>query len=200
MEKYTIDPMIAAFRDAVLRDAAAERKERSAAIAARRKDALRHAKKDAAKQARDLVAKQTADIRSEVNRALVAKRFEAKKTLLRRRMEIRDEVTASVTARIRAFTETPEYIEGLKRMIRSADLDMLSDKVTVFLPAKDPGVRALMESYLPDAAFEIDKNIRLGGCRIRDRKKEIVLDFTIDTGFETAMERFLEISKLSAEM
>ncbi len=192
--------MIASFRETVLRDAAAERKERSAALAARRKDALRRAKKDAAKEMRDRVTAQTAEIRSGVNRALVAKRFEAKKTLLRRRMEIRDDIAAAVRARIHDFTETPEYIDGLKRMIKSANLDMLSEKVTVFLPERDHGERALTERYLPEATFEIDKKIVLGGCKVKDRKKEIVLDFTIDRGFETAMEKFLEISKLSAEL
>ena len=200
MEQYLFDPMVASFRNAVLKDAAAEKKARLAEQAAKHGDLLRQAKKDAAAASRAKVRRRSAEMQSKVNRSLVAKRFEAKKALLLRRMEIRDEVAQTVRTRILDFTQSEEYIEGLKRMIKSINLGMLSDKVTVFLPEHDHGEKALMERYLPNAAFEIDKKITLGGCKVKDRKKEILLDMTIDRGFEDAMERFLEISKLTAEL
>ena len=200
MEQKQMEQFLSDFRAAVLADAKKERDDRQSALTQRRKQKQQAAKEQALAACLEAVQKENAIEQARVNRALSDKKFEAKKKMLRRRMEIQQEVFSEVERRISAFTASEEYIGRLKKQVKSTDFDMLSDKITVLLPAADRGERALLEQYLPHAKFETDASIRYGGCKVEDCKKHIVLDYTIDSNIHQAFEKFLEISGLAAEI
>lgn len=200
MEQKQIENLLDSFRAAVLADAEKEREEKQAAFAAAKAKATQEAREKALADSLEKVQRETSAEQLRITRALNDKKFQVKKALLRRRMEIEKAVSDEVEVRISTYTKSEEYRTSLKRQFKNTNLAMLSDKVTVVLPEKDQGERTLIEQFLPHAKFETDPSIHFGGCKVEDRKKHILLDYTIDSNMAHAMERFLEISGLGTEI
>lgn len=200
MESNKIEQMVASFRNAVLEVAAKEKEQATALLVQQGKELTAAAEQKAQGDARARVEKETDAIKRDVNRQLVDKKFEAKKELLRRRMEIQDEVFAAVREKLISFTDSEEYLANIKADIKETKVYKLSEDIGIFLPAADKGERAVIEQYYPKAEYKTDESIGIGGFRMEDQKRQVILDYTLDKAMAEAGEKFLDISGLSAQI
>ncbi len=120
---------------------------------------------------------------------------EIRRTLLRRREAIADEVFTLVQERLEKYRATPEYKESLFRSARDAS-EMLAGKsgAVLLISAADSEYAAELESAV-GLLVKTDISIKLGG--LRGVSSEVECDCTLDAGLDAARADFLKESGLS---
>ncbi len=111
-----------------------------------------------------------------------------------KRAEITDKVFSKAEKEIIEFTCKSEYEDFLKKSIASIK-KAIGDDAVIFIRPEDEKYK---ESLLRNCAgIELDKTIKLGGCKGESRKNAMRADDTLDSRFDRQKQEFYSYSGLS---
>lgn len=177
----------------VIADAESRAADIVAEAKAAEKAAVRAAKLKARTEAQKLETERKAAIKARSQNAISDYEADCKKRLMDERSRIRAEVESRLKERLAAFSATAEYGKLLTKK-----LSELSEKLGDDVCAEYAGdaAKSALAAVLPRAEAKESARITLGGCVVTDRESGIEYDLTLDAGFESAAERFPEISGL----
>ena len=155
------------------------------------------------KQAKKLVRSRVEYSENEINQLfnknIASYKADLRLSLIKKRESLVDEVFESVKEKIRAFTETEEYIlflqNSLSQMLQYADGDL-----TVFVKSGDAQkVKTACDRLNVNCVIEADNTILLGGIRARNKEANKIFDDTLDERINEQKEYFLLESGLIIE-
>lgn len=120
---------------------------------------------------------------------------EIRRTLLRRREAIADEVFGEVKKRLENYRATPEYKESLlSDAAKVAEVLMDKDGAAILISAADCAYAAELES-VSGLPVKTDGSVKIGGlCGV---SAELECDCTLDAGLAAARADFVKESGLS---
>lgn len=124
--------------------------------------------------------------------------LQKKKDIYSIRKEYQNQVFSSAKKELIEFTKSDEYISFLQKSLNDLS-DKVSKNVTVFRSADDKKCEPLIKKVFPEANIEIDTTIEIGGIKVKDFEKNIVLDDTLDTRLFEQNEWFISNAKMQIE-
>lgn len=124
--------------------------------------------------------------------------LQKKKEIYSQRKEYQNSVFESAKKELIEFTKSDNYKVFLEKSINN-----LSDKVgkntIVFCSADDKKFEDLIKNAFPDSNIEIDTTIQIGGIKIKDNDKSIIIDDTLDTRLSEQNEWFISNAKMQID-
>ena len=155
------------------------------------------------KQAKKLVKSRVEYSENEINQLfnknIASYKSDLRLSLIKKRESLVSEIFESVKEKIRAFTETEEYIlflqNSLSQMLKYSDGDL-----TVFAKSGDiEKVKTACDRLNVNCVIEEDNTILLGGIRARNKEANKIFDDTLDERINEQKEYFLLESGLIIE-
>ena len=133
-----------------------------------------------------------------MSREMSRRDLEARKELLALRRDMTERIFADAEAALRAYVETPPYIEHLKASL-AALAKVLPAEGTVFEIARRDGalLDILRPLCPPGASIGLADDIVLGGMRGVNAAAGMLADDTLDTRLESQREWFVSHSGLT---
>lgn len=154
----------------------------------------------AKKAADDYIKAKTASIKLEAGRRISENAAECRKKVFSRRNEIADKTLSSVAERLRAFTQSDEYlpflIESAENIIKNFDYG----SITLLVRPEDMKYEADILSKFPNASVSEDASIRIGGVKGINSIVTLLIDDTLDSRLEQQKRWFEENSELYISM
>ena len=124
--------------------------------------------------------------------------LQKKKDLYSKRKEYHNLVFEEAKNELIEFTNTDDYTHFLEK-----SLGTLSDKVgnntTVFYSKNDAKYENLIKKFFSEADIRIDPTIEIGGLKVEDNDKSILIDDTLDTRLAQQNEWFISNAKMQIE-
>ncbi len=181
------------FRQAIQEHAAAEAKEITAEMRARRSASGRTKDKFATKEALNRIHNEITRSAAEHRREMSRCDYELKKSVLTHRNELITEFFAETEEKLREFVESENYPDYLRRSLEKIRAAIALDNATLIYarPCDVDAVRALTSCEVT-----ADTTIRLGGLRAMCRNKNVLCDVTLDTALEEEKKCFTEKTEL----
>lgn len=140
-----------------------------------------------------------AEIKARESRRITAKMTENKRALLQYREDCANEAYEEVGNKLRAFTETDQYLPKLKELLTIA-IEILGDNVeeTVYLRSADMHYEDELKYYSKnkDLSFE-EGHFILGGLEVLCSSKNKKVDLSFDSAMEDMVGHFTELTGLS---
>lgn len=152
------------------------------------------AESDALQESFHLIQQAAANIRADAGSRISAGKSEKRRQLLLRREAIIDEVLAAVSEKIRAYTQTAEYAEFLKKSAERGSA-LFGKDYRVFLRPEDMRYASVVESV--GCSVESDESIRLGGLKFSDMDGFKTADDTLDARLQAGRAWFMKNSGLT---
>lgn len=187
------------FTEAVMRDAARESNALRRHLHETRTAVLEEAHIQAREAARAYYDREAERIRAEAGREVSRHLMDVKRQVYLRRKEISEEVTASVRARVAAFTASPDYPAHLEQLFRTALAQLPGTAaVTLFLREEDlPYAPLLSDAAAPVAVECVPGSFALGGLILRCPELGLRVDCSFDTRLDELSGHFAEQFGLS---
>lgn len=128
-------------------------------------------------------------------------RFETqkKKEIYEKRNAYRTEVFEEAANRLIDFTKTDDYKTMLSNSIRALSGKVGQD-LTFMYKESDTVCKECIAAHYPDAAIAVDASICIGGFKLKDADKGILIDATLDSKLAQQEEWFLLHSDLTLEI
>ena len=124
--------------------------------------------------------------------------LQKKKEIYSKRKEYQNSVFDSAKKELVEFTKSDKYVDFLEKSLHD-----LSDKVgcntTIYCSAEDKKYEDLIKKVFPDSNIEIDTTIEIGGIKIKDIDKSIMIDDTLDTRLSEQNEWFISNAKMQVD-
>lgn len=114
--------------------------------------------------------------------------------IVSKRREMTDKVFGKAQKEISEFTQKAEYEEFLKKSAVSIKEAIGEDAVIMIRPEDEKYASSLLGVC---SEVELDKTIKLGGCKGVSRKNSMRADDTLDSRFEKQKQEFYSYSGLS---
>ncbi len=187
---------IQTFLQAIDRHAQEQRDQIHREVEAFKSERLHKVEQDVLREAYQLVQKERAELRDELSREMSGRYREARAGLLTRRQEMTKEVFEAAWEKLRAFTESPDYPAWLEKALDELLTALPVTSSVFFLCPRDEAWLPRLQSRCPDARFETDASIMLGGIRGENAEKGLVADNTLDEKLQCQHEWFVETSGL----
>lgn len=147
-----------------------------------------HAKIEAAKQ----------KIKTNTKMQISQYNLQKKKDIYLKRKEYQNLVFDTAKKELIEFTKSDEYASFLEKSLAVLS-DKVSNNTTIFCSADDKKYEALIKKAFPDANTEIDNAIEIGGIKVKDNDKNILIDDTLDTRLCEQNEWFISNAKMQIE-
>lgn len=114
--------------------------------------------------------------------------------IVSKRREITDKVFSKAQKEISEFTQKAEYADFLKKSTASIK-ESIGEDAVIFIRPEDEKYRDILLTVC--AGVELDKSIKLGGCKGESQKNAMRADDTLDSRFEQQKQEFYSYSGLS---
>ena len=161
---------------------------------------LQKAEQEVLQESYVLIQKEQEEQRQTIRRDLSGRETAARAALLARRQAMMDEVFSLAKDKLAAYTETPEYDEGLRRSLTEMAARLPAEGTVYTLARKDEGKLPALSSLCPAGSrIEVSADITLGGIRGENLAAGILLDDTLDTRLSEQRDWFLDHSGLTIE-
>lgn len=147
---------------------------------------------DAYELIRDEIAKRKAAI---VN-STAKRELDLRRQLYAERSDIEEKVFAEARKRLTEFSKSEDYLPFIKKSAKGIKELFGDSACTVFLAPFDEGLKQTILDDLPNATFEIDRRITIGGIRAYCREMGVTADDTLDSRLEAQKQWFIENSGL----
>ncbi len=188
--------MVQNLESAVLKDAKAQAKRIVEDARAREKQVLSTAKYEAEKSAAQYELEQKALITDSFSHQLTDAAATTRIELIKKRTEIQSAVFEKLFLRLCDFAKSDNYSQFINKRVCALDKSQFSDSITVFTSANNADSECA-KSHFKNADIVISEDIKIGGLIIKDNKRAVIYDLTLDYSFENEKAQFLAISKLS---
>lgn len=124
---------------------------------------------------------------------------EKKKEIYKKRQNYQKEVFKSAADLLRAFVKSPEYKPYLEQCL--ADLgDKVSKNLTFYVLEEDTVAAKAIAKRFTGAKTEYSTAFEIGGFRVRDDDKHILIDETLDTKLQEQTDWFLLHSQMKVDL
>lgn len=124
---------------------------------------------------------------------------EKKKEIYKKRQNYQKEVFESAADLLRAFVKSPEYKPFLEQCL--ADLgDKVSKNLTFYVLEEDTVAAKAIAKRFTGAKTEYSTAFEIGGFRVRDDGKHILIDETLDTKLQEQTDWFLLHSQMKVDL
>lgn len=124
---------------------------------------------------------------------------EKKKEIYKKRQNYQKEVFESAADLLRAFVKSPEYKPFLEQCL--ADLgDKVSKNLTFYILEEDTVAAKAIAKRFAGAKTEYSTAFCIGGFRVRDDDKHILIDETLDTKLQEQTDWFLLNSQMKVDL
>ena len=125
----------------------------------------------------------------EINKALSAEHLHIKRKLSKKQQQLKENVFSEVADLLVSFTQKPEYLDWLEGKVKES-LDIAqNDSIQIYLTAKDSSLAEELAKRTGITPL-ISETDFLGGIRAVIPEKNILIDNTFLTAFESEKERF----------
>ncbi len=114
--------------------------------------------------------------------------------IVSKRREITEKVFGDALKGIADFTGKKEYADFLKKSAASIK-EKIGDDAVIFIRPEDEKYKDILLEIC--SGVELDKTIKLGGCRGVSKKNSLRADDTLDSRFEQQKQEFYSYSGLS---
>lgn len=125
----------------------------------------------------------------EINKALSAEHLHIKRKLSKKQQKLKESIFAEVEDMLGAFSKKPEYIDWLEDKVKQSLEIAENDSVQIYLTKKD-SEKAEELAKRTGITPLISETDFLGGIRAVIPEKNILIDNTFLTAFESEKERF----------
>ena len=125
----------------------------------------------------------------EINKALSAEHLHIKRKLSKKQQKLKESIFAEVEELLDDFSKKPEYTDWLEDKIKQSLEIAENDSVQIYLTAKD-SAKAEELTKRTGITPLISETDFLGGIRAVIPEKNILIDNTFLTAFESEKERF----------
>lgn len=189
------------FTEVILKDAALERNRILEQIRTETEERVNLEKRKFKEAADGFFKKEVASAESEKNNIISNAIIQSRQLLMKAREEIIETVFADVKKKLVEFVIGEEYFPYLSRQIKHS-CDLAGEgELSVYVSKKDmERFSSLFEDIkkeLPSCTVfrEIDEDI-IGGCRVLNNTRNIIVDNTLLGKLESNRENFLEVCDL----
>lgn len=124
--------------------------------------------------------------------------LQKKKDIYSIRKEYQNQVFESAKKELIEFTKSDNYASFLEKSFNNIS-DKVSDNTTVFYSQNDKICESLIKKYFPKAQLQTDATIEIGGIKVSDNDKSIVIDDTLDSRLSQQNEWFISNAKMQIE-
>ncbi|MCL1804675.1 MAG: V-type ATP synthase subunit E family protein [Clostridiales bacterium] len=181
----------------IMNDARSGSESILAAVEADRSCAMAEAEREYRAEADRFVRDGAARARAESGRRISRKLMENKRALHQYRQELSAELTEDVKARLRAYTQTPEYLTRLESLLHEVLEQFDYESVTVYLRPIDLELIRQMGKALPRAGLTFEEGaFELGGLICECPGRRLRSDLTFDLKLEELSSRYSELFAL----
>lgn len=155
------------------------------------------AEEDKAKaQAEAVLSVERSKARVEANRQFAAVNNQAKFALSRRRMEMKESVFEQAREKLCTFVASDAYVKFLSDSV-SAMAASVSGEAVILVREQDlPLADQLKMVFGRECAVQVDRSIKLGGCKIQDTTNGLIADDTLEVRLKAQEDWFLAHAKL----
>lgn len=183
-------------RKTVLNDAQTHREERLEALKSEKAKYIKEMQEAVISDTGRYIAAEERKLERQAKKERSAWEFEEMKQLRKKRLEIEEKVMGELKESLLAFAHSAEYQAWLQAQLKKVDLSAFSDQ-TVALCRTEPGVEEeLLKAVKPDIRLECDPVIEIGGVRLKDEKRRVMVDLTLDERMVEARHTFLKVAQL----
>lgn len=180
------------FLDAINRYAESQKARITQEIEDYKNTKIEQATEQGLQDAYDLIHAQVTRRKSAIVNETAKRELELKRELFTERQQIEDEVFEAAKDRLKNFVNSADYAAFLQRSAKKAK-ELFGDQACVVsLAPFDKDKESVIAAILPQATFEADNRIQLGGARIYCPEKGICADDTLDSRLNDQRQWFIE--------
>lgn len=195
-----IDEKLVNFTNDVMSDVSNEKRQIIDSIdkeLAQRYDA---AELDYLTKAYDIIQESLIAIDQEKNERLSKTIMDNKIKLLNRRRELINTMYLNAKTKLREYTKTEAYLPHLYDLIAEAKEELGDGELVVNLNATDAAiVETVKEKLGLEVTLESEKVDFIGGCKVYNRTRNVVSDYTFNRKLEDQREEFISKCHLDVE-
>lgn len=187
------------FSNSVLKDADNQKNLYLDKIQRKKSEAIDNAEREFLAEIYKYITSEMNHIKNETNQKISRKTMENRREILKKRDEIYDETLEIVINKLKDFTAGDEYKNIIVKAI-SKDIEKVGkDGTVIYLSEKDEELKgSIVKSLLlKTPKIETDKNIKIGGFKIVNNEKHIIVDETLDSKIDEQKDYFAQISQLT---
>ncbi len=187
---------LALLREEVLKEAYARRDARLEELKNEKAIYIKEMQEEVISGTRKYIADEERKLERLAKRERSAWEFEAMKQLRLRRLEIEERVLSELRERLTAFAHSADYESYLRELLEKTDLSVFSEETVALCAVEHEADERILKSLLPAVRMVQDETVEIGGFRLRDEKRRIMADFTLDKKLDEARREFLNVAQL----
>ncbi|MBZ4645711.1 MAG: V/A-type H+/Na+-transporting ATPase subunit [Clostridiales bacterium] len=193
----TVDDKLDNFARIVMREAAEKRVQIIESIRENRLKVLEQKELEFLEQAYLTIQKEIRRINKEKNEMISRASMESKKMLLQKREEIIDEIFSNIHQKVIEFIRTPGYLTFLSDSIKEGCKITGDGEIVVYINRTDVHlIDRIKENLGFNMEIQVEQTDIIGGCKIFNKTKNILVDNSLAAKIQQQREQFLEISGL----
>ena len=152
-------------------------------------DMFEEHKKEKEKSAELRLKLETENAKREINKALSAEQLHIKRKLSKKQQELREKIFIDLQAKLEIFRKSSDYPKWLEEKIKEAQNIADSDEIQIYLSKIDENLKESIEAD-PGISIQLSEEPFMGGMRAVIPAKNILIDQTFLTMFESEKEEF----------
>ncbi len=197
-----MDKKLSRFISAMLDDARTESLNITQEVSSRRNAYMTNAENEILAEVYNYIRSEVTKAKNRSGRLISTKILENKRKLFNERALITDEVMKQVKELVASYVTSPEYTTALCEMVSQATQRLSTDDVVIFLRKEDMCHINAIKAGIPQESSPsqyLSGDFILGGIQAESRTKRLHMDLTFDSSFETAKNKFADITKQSGQ-
>lgn len=183
-------------RKTVLDDAQIRREERLEALKSEKAKYIKEMQEEVLSDTGRYIATEERKLERTAKKERSAWEFEEMKQLRKKRLEIEEKVMGELKENLLAFVRSSAYKEWLQAQLQKVDLAAFSEQTVALCATEHLIEEQLLKAVKPEIRLECDPDIEIGGIRLKDEKRRVMVDLTLDERMEEARHTFLKVAQL----
>lgn len=184
------------FLDAINKYAESQKAKITQEIEEYKNSRIEQATEQGLQDAYELIRGEAAKRKSAIVNDVAKRELELRHELYAERQRVFDDVFTTARERLTAFAKSDDYKDFLKHTAEEAKKLFGDEKCTIYLAPFDEDKKAFLSAILPEADFDTDNRITLGGIRVFCKAKGVMIDDTLDSRLADQEQWFIENSGL----
>ena len=194
-----IEKKLKIFEEAVMSEAKEKRSAIDEKYAQKKAEAIQKKENEVLEEAYNNIQKQKATLSRVKNETIAKALADSKRELILEREKIIASVFAGLYQRIDAYRSSEEYKTYLLHLVQKGIEEIGEGEVVVFLDEKDKDLLEYIQLQTK-VKVEVDSMAIVGGCRILNNTKHIIIDHSLAEKISEEKEKFLQESGLGANV
>ncbi|MEG0695476.1 MAG: V-type ATP synthase subunit E [Erysipelotrichaceae bacterium] len=166
-----------------------------------KKNALNEIQDEAKANAEMMMEQELSEIRSDSAIAMSRISSTNNKKIIAKREEYADKIFSEAKNRLMAFVKSKEYKNYIQKKISEVQANMNCEHCCIYVSEDDLALKQEFEVLLKlDCTLKASKDIHIGGFRLENREKGIVMDETLDNALDNQRTWFYDHSQMSVDL